>query len=915
MGTLHQRGRANPLDKRKEAHRARQAAVALLVLGVTFPLAGLPANAAVTEITPPHTIEVLPGLDIAAAEGFEEDIVMEVWRDGLKIASTGAPQTPPWVIPDADLIAQPMTRMLEVNHDGGTCWAGSTPDIIAGDEIRVITEDGADPVGEKTTVADISVNEPKIADLDADGAFNDVVMTGVARNADGSPMDISNPATVSAEIVQPALRDIGIPNFAPRALRADATGVQLDADTPFSEDGFGTLTADPVKGAPYWVATWKNLPEVPENIDRPSVPQLLLDGEHNFAVAAGPGDEDTGGLGTTIAQPGDASGPAQGCPASGDADAVKGTSPSNVNIAAADLDNLTISGTSFNANAVHVSLDDSDGDSSDAILVEAIVNDQALLDETTSPVEPVKQTWKATVPMDQITSGLDDGELVASGVFDRVIETEGQREVPATNADGTPVLEPALNEDGSPVAAGDASLYTDANGPVQATGETGAPMFAADGTTPVYTRQVLRTETFYTHTVSPRTGGTHTLLKDLEAPAAPTANLDAATSYIGTQWLTLHAGNEVEETVRYRMGDATITDPGLGSPAVTSQLALSSSQTVKARSVDRAGNLGPVFTGTYTVTAPVAPSAPLALGVTEANGEVTVNWTAPDNNGGAAITGFRVRADNGRTTPLVAEVADVLTSTLTGLTPGDTYTVTVAAVNEAGRGAWSEGSSVTISVPAPPTPPEPTDLVAPLLMSQLPAAGSTSVSTRNNLLVSFNEAVTGVSAANLQLRNTATNSVVPANVTYDPVTMTAQLNPGRRLAPGVRHTAVLRGLTDQAGNPMDTQRWSFTTDPAPRIAFRSPAPGARGVGRVRNVRIQLTERITGISIRSVQLRQTNNGRRVPAVLRYRPASETITINPRRRLGSRTSYTVTLTRALKDTDRYAVPRTTWRFRTR
>lgn len=913
MGTHHQRGRENPLDdKRKENQRARQAAVALLVLGVTFPLAGLPANAAVTEITPPHTVEVLPGLDIAAAGGYDEDIVMEVWRDGLKIGSTGAPQPSGLVIPDADDIALPMTKMLEVNHDGGTCWAGNTPDIIAGDEIRVITEDGADPVGERMTVADISVNEPKIADLDADGAFNDVVMTGSARNPDGSALDISNPATVSAEIVQPALRDIGIPNWAPRAMRADATGVQLDGNTVFPEGGFGTLTVDPDKGAPYWVATWKNLPEIPEGVDRPSVPQLALDGEHNFAVAAGPGDEDTGGLGTTIAQPGDASGPAQGCPVAGDDDAVKGASPTNVNIAAAsDVDNLTISGTSFNANAVHVSLDDSDGDPSDAIMVEATVNKQALLDETASPVEPVKQTWQATVPMDQITSGLDDGELTASGVFDRVIETKEERQVPATNADGTPVLEPAFNADGSPVAADDASLYRDATGPAQATDETGAPMFGTDGTTPVYTRQVLRTETFYTHTVSPRTGGTHALLKDLEAPAAPTANLEDG-RYIGTQWLTLHADNEVEETVRYRMGDAGVTDPGLASPAVTSQLALSHTQTVKARSVDRAGNLGPVFTGTYTVTAPLAPGAPTALVVTEGDSEVAVSWSAPDNDGGAPITAYRVRADNGRTTPLVADVEDGLSTTLTGLTPGETYTVQVAAVNEAGRGAWSEPSSVTLPAPAPP---EPTDRVAPLLTSQLPAAGASSVSARNNLLVSFNEPVTGVSAANLQLRNTATNSVVPASVTYDAATQSAQLNPQARLAPGVRFTAVLQGLTDQAGNPMDARRWSFTTDPAPRIALRSPAPGARAVARLRNLRIQVSERITGVSNRSVQLRRASNGTRVAALVRYNRRSETIVVNPRQKLGSRTAYTVTLTRALKDGDRYALPRTKWRFRTR
>src|SRR5215210_7843479 len=132
--------------------------------------------AAVTPVAAPRTIEVFPNIDMAAATGFSQDVVMEVWRNGVKVGTSGAPRP-------ADL--------LELNHAAPDCWSGSTPDIIPGDQVRVVDADTldlpeADQVGEYMTVADIDAEPAKKLALDADGIPNDVVMTGTATTLDGT---------------------------------------------------------------------------------------------------------------------------------------------------------------------------------------------------------------------------------------------------------------------------------------------------------------------------------------------------------------------------------------------------------------------------------------------------------------------------------------------------------------------------------------------------------------------------------------------------------------------------------------------------------------------------------------------------------------------------------------------------------
>lgn len=99
---------------------------------------------------------------------------------------------------------------------------------------------------------------------------------------------------------------------------------------------------------------------------------------------------------------------------------------------------------------------------------------------------------------------------------------------------------------------------------------------------------------------------------------------------------------------------------------------------------------------------PQLPKAPTSVTATAGTaGHATVNWVAPVDADGYAITGYVVTASSvtsGATTPVTATVGNVLTLNMAGLTSAKVYTFTVAATNLAGTGAQSAATgNVTIA--------------------------------------------------------------------------------------------------------------------------------------------------------------------------------------------------------------------------
>ena len=127
---------------------------------------------------------------------------------------------------------------------------------------------------------------------------------------------------------------------------------------------------------------------------------------------------------------------------------------------------------------------------------------------------------------------------------------------------------------------------------------------------------------------------------------------------------------------------------------------------------DDAGNeetLVSAATEAVAANMPDAPGNPTAATSAGREAELTVTWTAPASNGGAAITGYRVQWKSGSedydaTASSTRQAAVTgLTHTIAGLTNGVSYTVRIVAVNDAGDGAGVEVSA------------EPRDRVVPVL--------------------------------------------------------------------------------------------------------------------------------------------------------------------------------------------------------
>ena len=108
------------------------------------------------------------------------------------------------------------------------------------------------------------------------------------------------------------------------------------------------------------------------------------------------------------------------------------------------------------------------------------------------------------------------------------------------------------------------------------------------------------------------------------------------------------------------------------------------------------------YSGSPSVTPATIPDAPTGVTGTAGNNQVSLNWTAPANNGGSAITGYSIQhsSDSGSTWSGAISTGSTSTShTVTGLTNGTAYLFRVAAVNALGTGSYS-GPSASVT----PTP-------------------------------------------------------------------------------------------------------------------------------------------------------------------------------------------------------------------
>ena len=101
------------------------------------------------------------------------------------------------------------------------------------------------------------------------------------------------------------------------------------------------------------------------------------------------------------------------------------------------------------------------------------------------------------------------------------------------------------------------------------------------------------------------------------------------------------------------------------------------------------------------------PNKPEMLALTAGNGQFAANWNAPDDDGGSAVTGYKIQWKSGSDDYNVTDrqqTSTTTSATVTGLAKGTYYDVQVIAVNTNGDSGPSDEEEIgLLDVPNDPT--------------------------------------------------------------------------------------------------------------------------------------------------------------------------------------------------------------------
>jgi hypothetical protein len=344
--------------------RTQRRAVVVGACSLAALLAPPAAQAQTADVRPGRNVTVFANIGLVGATGYTVDSRMriDVVRDGHAVASASG-----------SALSGDEGIGLMVNHGPSTavalpgdCWTNSTPRIRPGDVIRVSADGGVDTVG----VDDIRITvAPHLVG-------DDVVVEGVARYADGTPISVA--ALDSGEVRNGA---------APR-IRATPTRIDRVDGT---DDGWRMVfERSPAAGPAYGVFRNDDGAELDEQRDQ------ILGGDH----AIGYGHVDPLPAVTQLAEGMQTSAPAPGCEGSPLApeNALTTLDDDVVNIASGDL---TAGGVSAPGTDVTVTVDDANPATA-----------PVALDATEAP----SGAWSAPVPRARL-EGLDDATLRITASF------------------------------------------------------------------------------------------------------------------------------------------------------------------------------------------------------------------------------------------------------------------------------------------------------------------------------------------------------------------------------------------------------------------------------------------------------------------------------------------------------------------
>jgi len=280
-------------------------------------------------------------------------------------------------------------------------------------------------------------------------------------------------------------------------------------------------------------------------------------------------------------------------------------------------------------------------------------------------------------------------------------------------------------------AAPTVSAYIDGSGVhLPASGSTAAPLTVPTGTTVTGT-----TLESYAGALSGWTSGAAVTAVPptpwggygpvATAPGAPTiGTATAGTASATVTWSSPAStgGSAITGyTVRAYVGTGTTvvasaTAAASASSATVAGLTNGTAYTFDVVATNAVGTSPPsARSNSVTPAAATVPGVPTNVVATPGNASATVTWTPPTNNGGSAVTGYRVRAYVGTSNTAVKTVAAGATATslvVTGLTNGSSYTFAVYATNAIGNSPFSTRSNAVTPAAATTVPGAPTNVAA-----------------------------------------------------------------------------------------------------------------------------------------------------------------------------------------------------------
>jgi hypothetical protein len=143
-------------------------------------------------------------------------------------------------------------------------------------------------------------------------------------------------------------------------------------------------------------------------------------------------------------------------------------------------------------------------------------------------------------------------------------------------------------------------------------------------------------------------------------------------------------------TVTASPGGAQVSVAGNVTSATLTGLSNGTSYTFVVATQNAQG-LGPASAPSNPVVPATVPAAPTQVAATASEGGAVVSWSAPLDNGGSALTGYRITSS-----PAAVQLTVGASSTsaqLTGLSAGTAYTFTVQALNSVGASVPSSPSN------------------------------------------------------------------------------------------------------------------------------------------------------------------------------------------------------------------------------